>query len=289
MIGIKAYSYVLGREIKSVEEIVGLDRSAESENMRKIGLDCVPTDNKRLLSDMIMEAYGKLENDIDCVLVAHSLPFVRVDEEKTDMEFPVPVYYVSGLPCAIMHRAVEMAGKLIQNNKYSNILVIGADKAYSDEERTFFGTIMGDAVIALVVSRETNHNQILSSCITTSIYAPEGENSNLDDISEFRSKNAWMMRRAILMCMEKAGVEKVDYFVTHTSNRSFWDGVAALLHYPRDVFLDDNICNTGHMNSHDSFYHFLYFMENVRFRQGERVMLINPGFGGTQGCTLIEC
>ena len=152
----------------------------------------------------------------------------------------------------------------------------------------FFGTIMGDGVVAMLLTEDAKCNEILGGLVSTTIYAPNGENSESEDIRKFRENNALMMRKAILDCMEKAGLAKVDYFVTHTSNSIFWDGMAKLLRCPREKFLDQNIRSTGHLNSNDSFYHYFYWCKQGVIRPGNVVMLINPGFGGTQGCTVIQ-
>lgn len=286
---IKEFAYELGREVRCVEEIASEYSNEEIQHMRQIGLDKIPTDNERMLQEMIQNACGQITQKPDCILIAHSLPFIR--REGQDMELcwsDVPVYYLSGMPCAMMHKAVEMASLFVEKALYHSVLVIGADKAYSDQERIFFGTIMGDGVAALLLEKGAGAHQVLSSYISTTIYASEGENSSDLEIAAFRSANASLMRRAMQKCLEKAPLKSVDYYVAHTSNREFWDSIAALAKIPRDKFLDFNIRNTGHMNSHDSFYHYIYCCENDIILPGQTAMLINPGFGGTQGCTLLR-
>lgn len=288
MIGVLDYSVVIGRRVRKIEEIVPFYDVNGLEKMHEIGLSKVPTDNQRPLFDMIDDAYSNIRQHPDCILIAHSLPFIR----KTDGDFhhdkSIPVFYLSGLPCSIMHKAVEIACKLIRAQIFGKVLVIGADKAYSDAERVFFGTIMGDGVVAVLLGESAQRHQILSSEISTTIIAPDGENSSEEDILRFRSMNASMMRGAIERCKKKAGITEIDHFVTHTSNRTFWDTMAILIKCPREKIMDNNIKNTGHMNSHDSFLHYFYYYEQGKIKKGETVMLINPGFGGTQGCTLIR-
>lgn len=286
MIGFSDYAVVKGKDLRTVEQIASFCSEETRQKMHEIGLRQVQTDNKALLADMIAEAYHKTGRTPDCVFVAHSLPFIR----RNDGDIPgidVPIFYLSGEPCAIMHKAVEMACMMIENNFYDSVMVIGTDKAYSDRERVFFDTIMGDAAAALLLE-QGGVNKILASHVSTTIIAPDGENSSEEEIQKFRAVNVSLMRSAIHGCMEKAGVDKVDHFITHTSNRKFWDSLAALMKIPRELFLDCNICKTGHMNSHDSFIHYLDFCEQGVIAQGETVMLINPGFGGTQGCTIIR-
>ena len=288
MIGILEYNVLTGRQVRNIEEIASFYDVNRHKEMHKIGLLKVPTDNHRLLFDMIDVAYKNIRQRPDCILIAHSLPFIRKTDGDFHHDISIPVFYLSGLPCSIMHKAVEVACKLIHSKIYEKVLVIGADKAYSDTERVFFGTIMGDGVVAVLLGESAEEHHILSSEISTTIIASDGENSSEEEILRFRSMNASLMRGAIERCKKKAGIIEVDHFVTHTSNRTFWDTMAILMKCPREKFMDNNIHNTGHMNSHDSFLHYFYYYEQGTIKKGETVMLINPGFGGTQGCTLIK-
>lgn len=286
---IKEFVCELGKKVRCVEEIAAGYPEDEIKHMHQIGLERIPTDNERMLQEMIKNVCSKITKRPDCILIAHSLPFIRRDGWEMELHWSdVPTYYLSGMPCAIMHKVVEIASCLVEKEKYHSILVIGADKAYSDRERIFFGTIMGDAVVALLIEKGEGGNQILSSFVSSTILASDGENSSVADISAFRKVNASLMRRAMKKCMEKAGLKRVDYYVTHTSNREFWDVMAVLTKIPRERFLDSNIRNTGHLNSHDSFYHYDYWCKENVILPGQTAMLINPGFGGTQGCTLIR-
>lgn len=288
MVGIKKVACVLGKNRRTVEDIAGFCTEEVQQNMRKIGLVQIPTDNKKMLWDMIGEAYNQIDETPECILIGHSLPFIRGKSQPLLFEKEIPVYFFSGLPCAIYHKTVQLGKELIESGVYNKILVVGADKAYSDRERVFFGTIMGDGVVAMLLTDDAENNKLLGSFVSTTIFAPDGENSEPEDIEKFRDNNALMMRKAILNCMKEAGLDEVDYFVPHTSNSAFWDGMAELLRCPREKFLDQNIRNTGHMNSNDSFYHYTYWCEQGVIKPRDVVMLINPGFGGTQGCTLIK-
>lgn len=288
MIGILEYSIVTGNNIRTVDEIAGFCNAETRQQMRDIGLSTVPTDNCRALSHMLDEACGRIQQQPDCILVAHSLPFIRKNGCDYLNFLSAPVFFLSGLPCVIMHKAVEIGCKLIQAHLYEKVLVVGADKAYSDNERVFFGTIMGDAVVAVLLGKDAPSHEILASEIATTIIAADGENSTDENIKRFRSVNVSLMRSAIERCWKKAGYPHTNHFVTHTSNRKFWDCVATLMKCPREMFFDDNIINTGHLNSHDSFLHYFHFWEQGIIHKGEISMLINPGFGGSQGCTLIR-
>ena len=154
MIGIKEFAFELGSFVRRVEDIASICPTGEAEQMRSIGLDRVPTDNERMLWDMIEAVYQRIETKPDYILIAHSLPFIRATGDNRVPDPSVPTYFLSGLPCVIMHRAVEIGVQLIRSGMCQNVLVIGADKAYSDQERVFFHTIMGDGVVALLLSEQ---------------------------------------------------------------------------------------------------------------------------------------
>lgn len=288
-VGIINHSAVLAEKKRTVEEIVNGDKK-EAEHMRNIGLDKVPADNERLLEDMILEAVGKIDTQPDLIIIAHSMPFIFSDWKKfmKDMN-PVEIISMGGMPCAAMHAAVSAACKYIENEIYNEILVVGADKAYSDKERCFFHTIMGDGVVALLIGKKGFQSEIISSNVHTCVIAANGENSDEKDIAEFRAANAALVRSAIEKTVKDANLsmDAIDYYIPHTSNKTFWDVLSKLMHVDRDKFLDVNMRSTGHMNSHDSFYHFLKLREDGAIKDGDKVLLVNPGFGGTQGCTLI--
>lgn len=286
------YSTVLGKNHRTVEEIALHKDDETKRNMRSIGLERVPTENKKLLTDMIVEAYSKISLSPELIIISHSLPFLWKNREDISEKMnSIETVIMSGMPCAIMHEAVYLAKCYIEEGRYNRILVIGADKAYSDQERTFFNTIMGDCVVALLLDSVGKENEIIGSYIQTSIIAPNGELSQKEQINEFRSLNASFVRQAIERGTQKANLtlDDIDYFVPHTSNRMFWDGLASLMHLERSRFLDDNILKTGHFNSHDSFYHYITLKQEKKITRGQIALLVNPGFGGTQGCTIIKC
>ena len=66
-----------------------------------------------------------------------------------------------------------------------------------------------------------------------------------------------------------------------------WDTVAELLRFPRERIMTDYLNETGHLNSNDSFVHYIRAVDEGKIQDGDLVLLINPAFGGTRGCTLI--
>ena len=183
---------------------------------------------------------------------------------------------------------MKAAVNQVSRGKRRCIWVVGADKAYSNRERCFFGTVMGDSAVALAIKASSDQHLVLGSYVNTHVYAANGELSKEEAISTYRAQTTLLLREAYQRCLDSAGVESVDYIAPHTPNHRVWDAFAEATGVDRSAILDRGLCDTGHMNSHDSYFHYFRACEQGQRKKGERVMLINPGFGGTQGCTLIQ-
>ena len=172
----------------------------------------------------------------------------------------------------------------------SGILLLGADQAYSVKERIFFGSAMGDAAVAGFLSRGAMHNRVLASVSQCEVIAYEGEMSPQEDIARFRKLNPLYIRHAIETCLKKGGVELKDlaFMVPHTPYTMIWDTVAELLRFPRERILTNYLSETGHLNSNDSFVHYIRAVREELIHDGDLALLVNPAFGGTRGCTLLR-
>lgn len=286
-VGISQVQYILGSNHTPVTELTW---SSELHNiMHGNGLDRVYASNDRHIRDMLSELLCQFEDRPDYIILAHSLPYLFGSAEVPEPLQYIPFIDISGIPCCILHRGVQLAVSLVQKGIHQRVLAVGLDKCYADYERLFFGTAMSDIAIGLMIEAECPNNEILSSLINTTIIAANGVYSAPESVAAFRLKNPSFVRTAILECLKHAQVkpEDLDYIVCHTSNTKIWDQVSGLMRLPRDKFLDINIPKTGHMNSNDSFYHYFDYVRRGVIKAGQKVMLVNPGFGGSQGCTLI--
>jgi len=274
MISITEYAYELARE----EPIEGLDV-----------IKCAPVDNSRLLSDMILECSKRFTVVPDMVYISHSIPFAKGKSKKNMSELMgAPVFWLSGLPCSITHMAVKIAVAQLENRKHSRILVFGADKAYSDRERRFFGTVMGDAVVGMMLENREGLHEVVACRLDTVLIASGGENSDPKLIQKYRDTLPLLLRDAYKNCLSICGLKSVDYIAPHTPNRGVWDVFAKMANIDRGSILDEDIGQTGHLNSNDSFYHYFTHCEKGIILPEQTAMLINPGFGGTRGCTILR-
>lgn len=275
------------------------------ERIQSGGLSKIPADNDLLLTELINKAvndffirYELLRENIKKIYLVHSLPFLSPANypffehcfNGLNLE-NIPKVALSGQPCAILHFATFISG--LELNDYDNIngiLIIGADKAYTNNERIFFNSAMGDAVFIGFLTKSSRDNLILSSFTQTNVIAYQGENSDKDQIASFRAANPSFIRLAIETALEKANlkIQDIKFIVPHTPYTQIWNTISILMNIPRDKFLTRYISETGHLNSNDSFIHYIRAVNENFIVKNDIVLLINPAFGGTRGVTIIK-
>lgn len=305
--GFKGLVGILPRRRAPVAEMasdLGYD-AAMAERLRQGGLGRVPVDEQRPVAGLIGEALadltqvtGRLAGQVGLVVLAHSVTMLApggcdpvaaaLDAVGLDA---VPRLAISGQPCAILHFAVARAAALLGSLPPGRgVLVIGADKAWRDQDRLFFGSAMGDCVIVGLLTAAGASHQVLASASLSRIVACDGEDSPSDAIGRFRDISPFHLRDTVQSCLADAGCQLSDlaWIAPHTPHHAMWDTMCAALRFPRERVLTHLLAETGHLNSNDSFFHYLQAAADGLVRRGDLVLLVNPGFGGTWGCTLMR-
>jgi len=283
--GLKKLIYNMPKNIVHIDTLLEYsDISNEIlQNMKRGGLEYIPISKR----DNIFLLQELLENfdlyTIGGVIIAQSVPF------KLDIDFPFPKTTISGQPCAITHLAIDLATQWCKDIK-KDILIIGIDKNLSINKRLYFNSAMGDIVIIGVISQKNIIHKILSIYSDSYIFADEGEFSEEKDILNFREHNPLLIRENIFNNLQKANLslEDIKYIFPHTPYLQIWDIMAKVLRYPREKIWTKYINRTGHLNSNDSFFHYLKAIEENIVKKGDIVLLINNGFGGSRGSTIIK-
>lgn len=306
--GIESLIYHLPIEKKTTEEIVAAAGHGNDmvERIKNSGVLSVAVDNDALLSEYVNQVLNEMKSQVrdfekrtKYIIIAHSIPFLapkNVDfwelcRKGGELLKDVPYFFLSGQPCAILHMGVQVAKSLLQTvDEDEGILLIGADKVYCDDDRIFFNTIMGDCAIGLFITRDTEDNRILNSCSESYVVGYAGEYTPEDVTREFRRVNFINIRNALENCVSEAGLSMQDikYIVPHSCNKQMWDNVSMIAKFPRERILDRYLSKTGHLNSNDSFVHYCRAISDKIINKGDICILVNPGFGGTRGCTLLQ-
>ena len=302
--------YVLPDKTRTTEEVVkeaGYE-PAVADRIKQSGVCSVAMDNDSLLTMYINQALKKIKEEVPdikkrvrYIVFAHSIPFLapkNVDFMKLcltgDEDFQeVPYFALSGQPCAIFHMGLQVAKYLLmalEGEEKEGVLLIGAEKVYCSDDRIFFNTIMGDSVLCAFVTKNKAGIKILSSYSNSHVVGYAGEYTPEDVTAEFRRVNPLNIRNAMETCTRQAGIamKDVKYIVPHSCNLQLWDSVAVISRFPRERILDRYLHCTGHLNSNDSFVHYLRGIRDGLIQNGDICILVNPGFGGTRGCTLLQ-
>jgi 3-oxoacyl-[acyl-carrier-protein] synthase-3 len=266
------------------------------------GLFSIPVaDDLRQVCGMALHGLGLedgyLRNRVSGIVFAHSVarPFTMGDNwfdlfDNAGLA-SVPRFALSGQPCSVMHFAVQLAVRWLSGlPPDSLILVLGADVAETVEDRFFFNSVMGDSAMAGLIGNHAQGDHILGTQSRSRLYGFQGEDSPGEAISKFRAASPSNLRSTINQCLRKAGVRLTDiaYVAPHTPYREMWEIMSKFLGIPISKILLDYMDRTGHLNANDSFYHYWQASNDGRVKKGDLVLLVNPGFGGTWGCTLIR-
>ncbi len=283
--GFKNLIYKIPKQLVHIEKLAKEAKLSDEvlENMKNGGLEYIPifqADRITILKE-VLKSFDL--SNIGSVIVAQSIPFA------IDLDLNIPITTISGQPCAITHLGINLALQWHKEIK-KDILLIGIDKIQSIDERLYFNSAMGDVIILGIISNQDIKHKILSTYTHSYIFADNGEFSNSSDIQKFRENNPLLIRENIFRNLKKANLKLIDikYIFPHTPYLQIWDLMSKVLNYPREQIWTHYINQTGHLNSNDSFFHYLKAIENKIVQKGDKVLLINNGFGGSRGSTILE-
>jgi 3-oxoacyl-[acyl-carrier-protein] synthase-3 len=284
MYGLKELNFTLPSNTISIDTIakeIDLDKEI-LQNIKNGGLKTIPFCSD--IYSLIEKSFLKIDlTDIKGVIYASSVDF----EIKHDLD--IEFCKIGGEPCAVLHLALKLAQNWAKKVN-GDILVMGVDKPLSLNKRVYFNSVNGDIVITAIVSNKNVQHQIISSYTDSYIFADNGEKSKQNDIIKFRENNPLLIRENIYTNLKKANLDLNDikYIFPHTPYIQIWDIIAKILNFPRERIWTNYIEETGHLNSNDSFYHYLKAIEQRIVKKDDIVLLLNNGFGGSRGSTILK-
>ena len=273
--------------------------------MRENGLRNIPISNKKDVSWLVDKALIKaihteiLDTDkIKAIFILHSLPgfclpksiFSTIAGLKKRF-LNVPIVPISGQPCSIFHYGIQLALRLLEHSEInSQIALVGIDIAPSHQSRFFFGSAMGDSLVTAVISSTASGDTILATHTDTHVIAVDGENSPQENIQKFRNANPFYIREAIEKCLSIADIQLSDitWIIPHTPYLKIKDIIGDTMKFSKENILTNYISETGHLNSNDSFIAYARLCKENTISQNDICLLVNPGFGGTRGVTIIK-
>lgn len=289
-------------DIKNLANKISM-KKADIEVLQDNGISSIPycPDDPALRLKAELNKLAKVDTDIvrrtKLILLLHSVPGMILGNksflEKSIANTPfskVPIIPISGQPCAIFHYGVQCAYTFLnQMSDDSAVIVVGIDVAAEANDRFYFGSSMGDSLVVGSMSLSDVRHRVLSSITDTHIIASNGENSSAELISRFRLSNPSFIRNAVEKCLTLGGLtlSDVDWIVPHTPYNKIINILSDVLRFPSNKIIGDYLYETGHLNSNDSFRHYARACKDGKISSNETALLINPGFGGTRGVTVL--
>ncbi len=287
---------------RDLAESAGLP-AAELERMHQGGIRSIPV-AQLPLPDLLRECLDDLaERGWDpsrCRLAVFAHSLVLRDDEMACATAAIrsrcpsldaAPLFLTGRPCSILHLALQVAcAALEEPAEGRSVLLLGGDVAPTADDRFFFGSAMGDAMVGASLGRARTAGTVLAVANTAHVIASEGTASPEADIGRFRLENPSAIRDVLELALRRAslGWSDLDHVVPHTPYTHIWDAMAVLCGLPRERFLDRYIERTGHLNSNDVLVHYRTASEDGTIAPGQVVALVSPGFGGARGCTVVR-
>jgi 3-oxoacyl-[acyl-carrier-protein] synthase-3 len=289
-------------ESRDVQELAREVRlpSAERSVLRENGLCRIPV-ARGSVAHIVADVLGQLladpalRRDCSTAIFTHSLEIASSTRHQLDMllraELPSlarPPIFLAGRPCSVLHLGLELGAQL--GDRGAPVIVLGADVAPTHDDRFFFGSVMGDAAVGVVIGGPPRFGELLAVRSETHVLAADGTASSPDDIARFRAENPTAIRAVLEQSLHDGdcGWSDLAAIVPHTPYGLIWDTVATVCRYPREQILDGRRSETGHLNSNDVLHHLLSATDAGDVTPGNVVALLSPGFGGTRGCTLLR-
>jgi len=273
--------------------------------MRENGLRNIPVSNKKDIYWLIEKALTKAVNTetlnlhkTKAIFLLHSLPgfclpksILSTITELKKCFLNVPIVPISGQPCSIFHYGIQLALRTLECSEInSQVALVGIDLAPSHQSRFFFGSAMGDSLVTAVISESAFGDTILATYTDTYVIVTDGEDSPQEDIQKFRNANPFYIREAIEKCLSIANIQLSDitWIIPHTPYLKIKDIIGDTLKFSKENILTNYISETGHLNSNDSFIAYARLCKENIISQNDICLLINPGFGGTRGVSIIK-
>ena len=305
-VGFEYLEYVRLKERSVVNLAKEAGLSADSVSLLvKNGLSRIPVCEQtdpavlvRAALENLAASYPSISANAKIILLLHSVPGIILQYPAflerclRDTSFERTSFVpISGQPCSIFHYGVWLALRYLEQlDKSSIVILVGLDLAPSTLSRFFFGSAMGDSIVVGSVGALNVTHRVLGVLAETHVIATMGEDSSPEAIAQFRAANPLFIRNAIERCLSQSNIRlsDIDWIVPHTPYKKIGQIIGDVLRFPISKLLMDYLPDTGHLNSNDSFCHYVRACAEEKITIGDIAVLINPGFGGSRGVTILQ-
>ncbi|BAJ32344.1 MULTISPECIES: 3-oxoacyl-[acyl-carrier-protein] synthase III C-terminal domain-containing protein [Kitasatospora] len=288
--------------IADIADELGLDAFQLRLFQRFLGLRHVLTAPGRDLREILTAAARGLtglpgnEHRVRYVIAARTAPTAgpaarnHLHETCADLGLGHAIAFtVTQQACASGLAAVDLAGRLLAEDGDPDALalVLTGEKADTEASRLIPGTtVMGEATAACLV-RATYRDHPGPGALLGYAAHTRGEFQPGDMTAElaarFQEEYAEMLAGVVRAAVADAGATLPDLalILPHNVNRNSWVRVCKLLGFPVDRVFLENIPETGHCFSADSFLNYADAVRGNRLNSGDLYLMAAVGLGAT--------
>jgi 3-oxoacyl-[acyl-carrier-protein] synthase III len=308
-IGISHIAYELPGEAVELEELHlrGL-LETPPERLRQFGfarayLSNRPGEETALsAAQRLMEQSKVRPSDIGTIFYAGAIPQSHVAggcASKNPFNYPVAqLQYELGLEramaigisqvgCMGLNSAVALARDfLLSNGDAQHVLCVSADVLPRGAKREILYNVISDGACAVLVSRGAERNRWLYRRQVTKGYYWDSVGKKNEIIAAYFPTAQHLIRSTL----EGAGVttDDIRWIIPHNVSRRSWEILLDLVELPMDRLFAANIPRVGHVIAADNWINLKDMMERNLLRSGDKLLLVNFGFGANWACAVME-
>lgn len=195
--------------------------------------------------------------------------------------------------CASSLVALEIADSLLSNTQLNEkVLLLMGEKVFNPAMQLIPNTtILGEASVAVILSRNNNKNIKFIKTKTRILgkYA-EGIGISLEDQKQFEKDYVPTLSALIKEIINDVDLDlsKISLILPHNVNISSWRQISKSLDFPIQKIYLKNVDKYGHCFCSDPFLNLNSVIEEGLLKKGEYFLMVSVGLGATFAVSLFQ-
>lgn len=305
MIGIesiKTYLPAGEQDIVGLKEKLNLSRFQVKLFTKIHGLQKIRCNEEESLEELLVPPIQKVLRDMDplsirYILYAHTVQTVtpypvnvlEIIKRKYGLQHAIS-FSVTQHNCASALTALDLCQYLLKDDR-DKALIITGEKVFTPIAQVIHNTtIMGEASSAILVSKRTKENRLLSVERTILGEYYGGINIDNQQSKKFDKDYVEALTSTIYSALENAGLtlEDVTLILPHNVNRSSWLKVANTINLSKEKLYLKNISKYGHCFCSDPFINYIDACRDGLIKRGDYYLMVSVGLGATFQVAVIK-
>ncbi|MGX5475589.1 3-oxoacyl-[acyl-carrier-protein] synthase III C-terminal domain-containing protein [Bacillus toyonensis] len=291
-------------DIYDIKESVGLsdkeyERITDFHKLRYImdsGTETSYSMVKKSVKDLF-ETNKIMPDDLGGIIYGHAMqshPDGNMFLEKLKKEFDlgdIPAFTISDLNCVTPITAIEIATKLLENSDKKYILLLFAEKMYTDSMRKIEDmTVFSDGAAACLISSQGDSNKII--CVNQFVDSKVSSFGEWDDQSYrwFQMSYFLGIKKILKLTEKKANInlQDIKLIIPHNVNFDTWELASRSLNIPFENIYTNNIAKLGHVSGCDLLLNLQDSLHEFDIPKDSYYLMLSVGLGGAYGSVLMK-